>query len=57
MCLARAVKDRLGLGRAIRLPDLLHVQYSQHDTFGITQRNFAAAGRQLPGKFFCDVQA
>ena len=31
----------------IRLPDVFDVQHSQHDTFGVTQRNFAAAGLEL----------
>ncbi len=56
MSLAGAVENRFGFGGAIGLPDFFDVQHGQHHAFGVAQRNFAAAGRELLGKFFGDVE-
>ena len=56
MSLAGAVEDRFGFGCAVGLPDFFDVQHGQHDALGVAQRDFAAAGRQLLGKFFGDIE-
>ena len=50
------LKTAFGFGRAVGLPDFFDVQHREHHAFGIAQRNFAAAGRQLLGKFFGHIE-
>ena len=56
MGFAGAVEYGLGFGRAVGLPDFFDVQHGEHHAFGVAQRNFAAAGRELLGKFFGDIE-
>ncbi len=54
--LAGAIENCLGFGSAVGLPNFFYVQNGEHDTLGIAERDFAAAGRQFLGKFFRDIE-
>jgi hypothetical protein len=56
MSLAGAVKNRFGFGGAVGLPDFFDVQHRKHHAFGVAQSDLAAAGRELLGKIFGDIE-
>ena len=56
MGFAGAVEYGLGLGLAVGLPDIFHVQHRQHDAFRVAQCDFAAARLQRLGKLFAHVK-
>ena len=56
MSAARGIENGLGFGGAIGLPDVTDIEDSEHHAFGIAQRNFARAGRQLFGELFGHVE-
>src|SRR5919108_3812194 len=53
---AGAVKDRLRFGSTIRLPYVFYVQYGEHYSLCISQRDFAAAWFERFSERFGDVE-
>ncbi len=53
---AGAAEYCLGLGLAIRLPNVFDVKHGQHHAFAIAQCNLAASRGKLLGKLISDVK-
>jgi hypothetical protein len=53
---AGGLEDGSGFSLPVGLPSVFHVQHGEHDAFGITQRDLAAAGLERLGQFFVNVE-
>jgi len=53
---ARALEDRFTFGLTVGLPDILHVENSDHDALGIAESDLAATGFEGFGEGFSDVE-